>query len=382
MKSIKLFKKPFAIILSLALIICAVPMRAVTVNAAACGDWEYIVLSGDTAEIKAYKGSGGDVTIPSTIDDYTITGIGSYAFFDCDSLKSITIPNSVTSIGDDAFRSCNGLTSITIPNSVTSIGDYAFYNCDSLTSITIPDSVTTMSASAFTGCNNLTVYGYEGYYAQSVAKSCGIPFVVIEKPHEHNYVANITPPTCTNQGYTTYVCSVCDDTYIDDFVSATGHLHAEIRGAYNANYTSEGYTGDTYCTDCGELLSTGTVIPPLERINGDINLDGVIDLRDLISIKKIIASGSYNRATDFSGNGNNDALDLLMLKKYLLGELTELPCDAHFGDINDDGEVNNDDITDMITAIFSDVYSFGYDLNGDGKLNYSDLNIIMTIVDL
>ena len=55
-----------------------------------------------------------------------MTSIGSYAFYYCSSLTSVTIPNSVTSIGDYAFYGCSGLTSVTIPNSVTSIGRYAF----------------------------------------------------------------------------------------------------------------------------------------------------------------------------------------------------------------------------------------------------------------
>ena len=61
--------------------------------------------------------------------------IGSYAFYDCDSLTSVTIPDSVNSIGDYAFAGCDSLTSVTIGNSVTSIGDYAFYGCDSLTDV-------------------------------------------------------------------------------------------------------------------------------------------------------------------------------------------------------------------------------------------------------
>ncbi len=63
--------------------------------------------------------------------------IGSYAFLDCSSLTSITIPGSVTSIGEGAFSGCSGLTSITIPNSVTGIGSSAFSGCSSLESITI-----------------------------------------------------------------------------------------------------------------------------------------------------------------------------------------------------------------------------------------------------
>ena len=89
-----------------------------------------------------------------TIPD-SVTSIGNYAFYVCDSLTSITIPNSVTSIGFHAFDGCTSLTSITIPDSVTSIGYGAFGFCRSLTSITIPDSVSSIGFSAFTGCTSL-----------------------------------------------------------------------------------------------------------------------------------------------------------------------------------------------------------------------------------
>ena len=64
-----------------------------------------------------------------------VKSIGSYAFYDCSGLTSVTIPNSVTSIGESAFEDCHGLTSIEIPNSVTSIGNSAFYGCSGLTSV-------------------------------------------------------------------------------------------------------------------------------------------------------------------------------------------------------------------------------------------------------
>lgn len=77
-----------------------------------------------------------DVVIPSTYAGLFVTSIGNCAFQCCDSLTSITIPESVTSIGSYAFAECTSLASIKIPNNVTSIEDHAFAWCDKSTSIT------------------------------------------------------------------------------------------------------------------------------------------------------------------------------------------------------------------------------------------------------
>ena len=115
----------------------------------------------------------------STIIPNSVTSIGSYAFYDCSSLTSITIPNSVTSIGDDAFYGCSGLTSITISNSVTSIGYYAFYGCSNLSNFTInnstPFAVSTMyyfSSSATLTVPNGSAKAYKdlgGFWGQFAA---------------------------------------------------------------------------------------------------------------------------------------------------------------------------------------------------------------------
>ena len=101
----------------------------------------------------------GTLNIPATVTlngtEYSVTSIGNYAFENCSSLQSVTIPNSVTSIGDCAFSGCSNLQSVTIPNSVTSIGDNAFKDCSSLQSVTIPNSVTTIGVGAFEFCSNL-----------------------------------------------------------------------------------------------------------------------------------------------------------------------------------------------------------------------------------
>ena len=50
-----------------------------------------------------------------------------------------------------------------------------------------------------------------------------VHFVGADLSHEHSYVDVVTPPTCTDQGYTTHTCSVCGDSYVDAYISALGH---------------------------------------------------------------------------------------------------------------------------------------------------------------
>lgn len=118
-----------------------------------------------------------DIHIPNSV-----TQIGNMVFFDCRSLQSINIPNSVRYIGINPFCNCpqlrltsdsscfkviNGLlissdgtlisclskdTHITIPNLVTHIGDYAFMQCRNLQTITFPNSVTFIGNYAFLYC--------------------------------------------------------------------------------------------------------------------------------------------------------------------------------------------------------------------------------------
>ena len=85
---------------------------------------------GDGTVSVTYKGNSydddadeykGDVVIPSSVANLSVTSIGDSAFRGCSKLKSVTIPNSVTSIGDSAFRGCSELKSVTIPNSVTTV---------------------------------------------------------------------------------------------------------------------------------------------------------------------------------------------------------------------------------------------------------------------
>ena len=179
------------------------------------GDYKYALLDDGTVEITGYSGDAEELIIPDTLAGKTVTAIGDSAFYCCESLTSVTIPDSVeqigmnpfaacsalktifvspdhpylaviddvlfrkadkalisypagisssaytipqgiTAIGDGAFSACNSLTSVTIPDSVTSIGNSAFYDCDSLTSVTIPNSVTSIGDRAFSSCDFLT----------------------------------------------------------------------------------------------------------------------------------------------------------------------------------------------------------------------------------
>ena len=93
--------------------------------------------------------------VSATFLTNSITTLPAELFENCSQLQSVNIPSSVTTISVGVFRRCSSLTSVDIPSSVTTISQDAFKECSSLRSIFIPASVTSILSQAFYGCGGL-----------------------------------------------------------------------------------------------------------------------------------------------------------------------------------------------------------------------------------
>lgn len=91
------------------------------------------------------------VTLPENFSE----GIETAVFYGCSSLKTMVLPEGVSYIDNYAFQDCTSLESITIPTGLRSIGQFAFRDCKSLKSITIPDDIYEIGVQAFLGCSSL-----------------------------------------------------------------------------------------------------------------------------------------------------------------------------------------------------------------------------------
>lgn len=215
----KLLRENKVKILLCLIMLLAIAMLATKVSAASApenilteGRWSYII-ENDTVTIKNYDAEEGTtkIEIPSEINGYKVTKIGNAAMGGYETVKEITIPNTITEIGYDVFSGntameelvipesvtkigsdfcnsdtslkkvklpsklttiewhtfagCSALEEIEIPETVTSIGWYAMYDCDSLTKVTIPESVTNLAEGVLSSCDNLkevTILGKDG----------------------------------------------------------------------------------------------------------------------------------------------------------------------------------------------------------------------------
>lgn len=81
--------------------------------------------------------------------------IGSYAFAECNGLVTVALPNGVKTLGDEVFALCKRLQTVTIP-SATKMGSYGFYGCESLASVTFGNDVRTLGTYTFYSCGALT----------------------------------------------------------------------------------------------------------------------------------------------------------------------------------------------------------------------------------
>ncbi len=94
-------------------------------------------------------------------------------------------------------------------------------------------------------------------YTTYTCSTCGDSYVADEvKAEGHKYSTVVTAPTCTEDGYTTYTCSVCGDNYTDDVVKTEGHKYNAV--VTEPTCTEDGYTTYT-CSVCGDNYTDDVV---------------------------------------------------------------------------------------------------------------------------
>ena len=111
--------------------------------------------TGTYATVVNYFGNDIDVVIADTYSGLPVTSIGSLAFAENESLRSISLPESIESIGVFAFKNCPCLISVNMTEGLKTIASGAFTDCVSLSEIVIPQGVTAIESGTFFGCVSL-----------------------------------------------------------------------------------------------------------------------------------------------------------------------------------------------------------------------------------
>ncbi|MBQ7596411.1 MAG: leucine-rich repeat protein, partial [Clostridia bacterium] len=199
-----MFKKLFAVLLALALILSAVPLGltvfADNIKWGYCGDddyadfknvrWEY---NSDTrvlqftgyGEIEPGESSGYSrfpKTAVTAIIGEGITGVPDYMFYNNKDLANVQLPSTVTSIGEWSFKGCSSLETIVLGDNVLTIGREAFADCENLTNVTLSNNITRLESSTFFSCSSLESIDLPDsltYIGSSVFAYTGIEYIDI-----------------------------------------------------------------------------------------------------------------------------------------------------------------------------------------------------------
>lgn len=264
----------------------------------------------------------------------------------------VTLPININRIGKKAFSSCESLNAsngnwLWITNIVDTIDEYAFYNCSSLKKISCENGIKLIAASAFNGCTSLEdfliVYGENSDYFYmptnfellNKAKTEFIRLMPAYRATEYT-----VPDTVKEIGDYAFYSSVnLEKITIPNGVKSIGqdvfgncpklseiYLPKSIENIdFFALYGIGTQSVDVYYDGTAEDFKKFDVyVPSGIKMHytvavGDLNSDGVINILDLIAIKKaIVDKKNVTYQNDINGDGYLNAEDMAALKKMLL----------------------------------------------------------------
>lgn len=113
------------------------------------------------------------VVVPSDTSDFLDADISvsEYAFSNCTSLVSVSLPLGVTELPAGIFADCTALVDFEMPYTVEAIAENAFFGCTSLKALTVAENVSEIGANVFSGCSSLKIVRYLGDEPESVDSS-------------------------------------------------------------------------------------------------------------------------------------------------------------------------------------------------------------------
>lgn len=325
------------------------------------------------------------------MDDYTTKSSVPWYSYRTD-IKSVVFKDGVKNIGDMAFASCSNLTDVTLSDSVASIGNKSFLSCSSLANISSLKNIEIIEENAFTYCdtlenlefsNNIHYIGsgaftYTGWYdnqsdgmvyigtilykykgtcpdeviitdgttsitATAFSNRTTLKSVVV--PDSINAIPNEAFLGCSNLvnvelsknisrigSYAFRGCTSLTEITIPRNVTsigekALGYYSSDGGYAIVENFTICGYTetiAETYANENGiEFVDLEA-----EILLGDVNLNGIIDIKDVTEIQKYIAgTNNVNRnefaSADVNSDGIVNVMDATLIQKYCASLITE-----------------------------------------------------------